>query len=74
MPPDFFPPELKKIQFFGKLDSEKNTKKIIVNNNNKTSGAWYLQEAHEEHTYLPNKTGIFPVKIIRNYDVFVLQK
>ena len=33
----------------------------------------YLQEAPGEHTYLPKKTGIFPVEIVRNHDVFVLQ-
>ena len=33
----------------------------------------YLQVAPGEHTYLPKKTEIFPVKIIRNEDVFVLK-
>ena len=28
MPPDFLTPERKKIQFFGKIDSEKNMKKL----------------------------------------------
>ena len=27
-----------------------------------------------EHTYLLKNTGIFPLKIVRNKDVFVLQK
>ena len=34
----------------------------------------YAQVAPAEQTYLPKKTGIFPVKIVRNWDVFVLQK
>ena len=34
----------------------------------------YLQQAPGEHTHLPKKTRIFPVKIVRNEDVFVLQK
>ena len=34
----------------------------------------YLREAPGEHTYLPKKTGTSLIKIIRNYDVFVLQK
>ena len=29
MPPDFLTPERKKIQFFGKIDSEKNTKELL---------------------------------------------
>ena len=32
-----------------------------------------LREAPGEHTYLTKKTGIFPVKILRNY-VFVLRQ
>ena len=47
---------------------------IIINNNNKFQFCQYLREVPEEHTYLPKKTGIFPVKIVRNYDVFGLQK
>ena len=35
-------------------------------NNNKTTYAKYLQEAPREHTYLPKKPGIFPLKIVRN--------
>ena len=35
---------------------------------------WYLQETPGEHTYLPKKIGIFLVRIVRSYDVFVLQK
>ena len=38
----------------------------MVNNNNKIIPAWYLREAPGEHTYLPKKSGIFPVKIVRN--------
>ena len=34
----------------------------------------YLREAPGEHTYRPKKTGIFPVKIVRNQNAFVLQK
>ena len=49
-----------------KIDSEKISKNFIVNNNNRIIRAWYLREVHEEHTYLPKMTGIFPVKIIRN--------
>ena len=41
-------------------------KNFIVNNNNGIIRAWYLREVPEEHTYLPKKTGIFSVKIIRN--------
>ena len=33
----------------------------------------YLRGAPGEHTYLPGKTGIFPVKIVKIQDVFVLQ-
>ena len=32
----------KPIQFFGKIDSEKNIKNFIVNNNNNKICAWYL--------------------------------
>ena len=35
---------------------------------------WYLQETPGEHTYLPKKIGIFLVRRVRSYDVFVLQK
>ena len=70
MPPDFLPSERKKIQFFGKIYLEKNTKNFIVNNNNRIIRAWHLQEVPGEHTYLPKKTGILPIKIIRNQDVF----
>ena len=34
----------------------------------------YLREVPGEHIDLPIKTGIFPVKIVRNQDAFVLQK
>ena len=34
----------------------------------------YLREASGERTYLLKKSGIFPVKIVRNQDVFILQK
>ena len=61
----------KKLQLFGKFDSEKY---FIVNNNNKIIREWYLREVLGEHTYLPKKTRSLPVKIFRNYDVFVLQK
>ena len=61
MPPDFLMPEHKKIQFFGKIDSEKNTKTFIVNNNNKIVRLRYLRET----------PGISPVKNIINSDVFV---
>ena len=66
MPPDFLPPERKKIQFLEKLIRKKIQKDFIVNNNNRIIRAWYLQEVLEEHTYLPKKTGIFPVKIVKN--------
>ena len=68
MLPNFLPTERKKIQSFGKLDLEKNItwNNFIVNNNNRIIRAWYLQEVHEEHTYLQKKTEIFPVKVIRN--------
>ena len=42
MPPDFLTQERKKIQFFGKIDSEKIQKNFIVNNNYKIICAWYL--------------------------------
>ena len=29
----------------------------------------YLSETSGDHTYLLKKTGIFPVKIVRNYDI-----
>ena len=75
MHPDFLTPERKKKnetktnktkQFFGKFDSEKNTKNFIVTDNNKMIRPSYLQEAPGEHTYLQKKTGIFLVKITRN--------
>ena len=56
--------------WFSSARTQKIQKNFIVINNNEIIGARYLREAHEEHTYLPNKTRIFPVKIIRNYDVF----
>ena len=34
MTPDFLTKELKKIHFFGKIDSAKNTKKFYIYNNN----------------------------------------
>ena len=68
MPPDFLTPERKKtkMQFFGKIDSEKNTKNFTAKYNNKTIRPWYLQEATAEHIYLPKKTGIFPLRFVRN--------
>ena len=47
-----------------KLIRKKIQKNFILNNNNKIIRAWYLSEALGEHTYLPKKTGIFPVKIV----------
>ena len=37
-------------------------KKFLVNNSNKIIRTRYLWEAPGEHTYLPKKSGIFPVK------------
>ena len=75
MPPDFGTPERKKTPFFlEKLIRKKIQKNFIVNNSNRIIRAWYLREVPGEHTYLPKKTGIFLLKIIINYDVFVLQK
>ena len=47
---------------------------MIINNDAYIPILPYLREAPGEHTYLPKKTGIFPVKIVRNWDAFVLQK
>ena len=33
---------------------------------NKITRAWYLREARGNYTYLPQKTGIFPLNIVRN--------
>ena len=64
MPPDFLTPERKKKKnFLETLIRKKIQKSFAVNN-----------KAPGEHTYLPKKTGIFPVKTVRNQDVFVLQK
>ena len=53
--------------FWGKkLIRKKIQKNFMVNNNNKIIPAWCLREAPGEHTYLPKKSGIFPVKIVRN--------
>ena len=41
---------------------------------NKIIRAWYLREARGDYTYLRQKTGIFPLNIVRNKDVFVLQE
>ena len=49
----------------GKLIQKKIQKKC-TGNNDKIIHAWYLQEAPGKHTYLPKKTGIFPVKTVRN--------
>ena len=70
MPPDFLLPKRKKKKkkkkIVRKIFLEKNLekKKSIVNNNNRIIRAWYLQEFHEEHAYLPKKTRIFPVKLL----------
>ena len=65
----------KKFNFLWKNWLGKNTKNFIVNNNNnKIIRVWYLQQALGEDTYLPIKTGIFPIKIVRNQDVFALKK
>ena len=56
----------KKKDFFEKLIRKKYKKYSIVNNNNKIICAWYLREAPGQHTYLKKKTGIFPLKIVRN--------
>ena len=49
----------------GKLIQKKIQKKC-TGNNDKIIHAWYLQEAPGKPTYLPKKTGIFPVKTVRN--------
>ena len=46
--------------------AKKIQKYYIENNNNTLIRVWYLQDVSAEHTYLPKKNGIFPVKIIRN--------
>ena len=67
MPPDFLTlARKKKIQFFGKIYSEENTKKLIGINNRIIRASRYLRDVPGEHTYLPKKTGIFSVKINRN--------
>ena len=58
--------EKKKKQFLEKLIRKKIQKNFILNSNNKIIRAWYLREALGEYTYLPKKTGSFPVKIVRN--------
>ena len=65
MPPDFLTPERKKKNNFLETLIRKKIQKSFAVNNNKAPG---------EHTYLPKKTGIFPVKTVRNQDVSVLQK
>ena len=45
---------------------QKKIQKKCTGNNFKIIHAWYLQEAPGKHTYLPKKTGIFPVKTVRN--------
>ena len=47
---------------------------MMINNDAYISVLPYLRKAPGEHTYLPKKTGISPVKIVRNQDVFGLQK
>ena len=49
-----------------KLIRKKIQKNFIVNDNHKIIRAWYLREAPGEHTYLPKKSEIFQVKIVRN--------
>ena len=68
MPPDFLTTERKKIPFLEKLIQKKMQKSFIVNNNNnnKIIRAWYLRETLGEHTYFSKKTGIFPVKVVKN--------
>ena len=39
---------------------------MIINNDVYIAILPYLREAPGDHTYLPKKTGIFPVKIVRN--------
>ena len=46
----------------------------MINNNAYILILPYLRQAPGEHAYLAKKTGILPVKIVRNYNVFVLQK
>ena len=65
MPPDFLMPESKNIQFFGKIESEKNTKDFIINNN-KIIHAWYIREAPGDSTYISRRRLEFLVKIVRN--------
>ena len=45
---------------------KKIQKYFIVNKNMRIIRAWYLRELHGAHTYLPKKTGILLLKIIRN--------
>ena len=74
MPPYFVTPEPrkktkqkpKKKDFLEKLIRKKYKEYFIVNNSNKIICAWYLREAPGQHTYLKKKTGIFPLKIVRN--------
>ena len=47
---------------------------MIINNDAYIPILPYLRKAPAEHTYLPKKTGIFPIKIVRNLDAFVSQK
>ena len=47
---------------------------MILNNDAYIPLLPYLWEAPGEHTYLPKKTGIFPLKIVRNWYAFILQK
>ena len=64
MPPDFLTPERrKKYNVLEKMIWKKIQLNFTVNNNNKIVLVWYLREAPREHTYLPKKTGIFPLKI-----------
>ena len=46
----------------------------IINYNAYTSIPPISPSASGEHTYTPKKAGIFSVKIVKNYDVFLLQK
>ena len=72
MTPDFLTPERKKIPFLEKLIRKKMQKSFIVNNNNNNNNkkkiirAWYLRETLGERTYFSKKTGIFPVKVVKN--------
>ena len=47
---------------------------MIINNDAYIPILPYLRKAPAEQTYLPKKTGIFPIKIVRNLDAFVSQK